>query len=105
MFRRLGRTHATFALLAIGVALGVSATALGVEIGNRTLRPAGTTRYAWDSSATAVNTPSTSLVDMPDLSQSVAVPSGKKADLFITFSGSMNTSSAGYIQAVVDGIV
>jgi hypothetical protein len=89
-------------VLAIGIALGVGATTLAIGPDTKAFRPAGTTRYAWASANDAQNTSSTTMVDMPNMSTTITIPAGKKADLFITFSGAMNTADAGSIRAIID---
>lgn len=106
MFQRFGRMRASVLMVAVLMAFSASATALALGLGqDRALRPAGVTRYAWDASTTAVSTTSTSFVDMPSMSQTIVVPSGKNADIFVTFSGMMNTGGAGYVRVNVDGLI
>ena len=52
-----------------------------------TLRPAGTTRYAVAGAQNQVTTQSTSFIPIPDMSQSIVIPSGKRGDVFVTFCG------------------
>jgi hypothetical protein len=65
--------------------------------------PAGTTRYAFVSTAAQASTTSMSFVSLPGLSTSITVPAGKHADVFILFCGDMITESFTVVRALVGG--
>lgn len=63
----------------------------------------GTTRYAFVSTAANASTTSTSFVNLPGLSTTIAVPAGKTADVFVLFCGDIVTESFTLVRAVVGG--
>ena len=63
----------------------------------------GTTRYAFVSTAANASTISTSFVNLPGLSTTIAVPAGKTADVFVLFCGDMVTESYTFVRALVGG--
>ncbi len=63
----------------------------------------GTTRYATATAEDPQNTTSTSFVNIPNLSTTITIGTGKTADLMIDFSGELNGCSAIFVRAVVDG--
>jgi hypothetical protein len=70
--------------------------------------PSGQARFAYASANNPINTTATfttGFVDVPNLATSITVPAGQVADVLILFSGEMNSPSALYVQAVVDGQV
>ena len=69
------------------------------------LQPAGTVRVGAVSAFDPINTSSTSFVDLPGLTNSFSIPAGKHGDLIIQFSGEVNSPSALYVRALVDGSV
>ena len=93
---------ATLMLTLGGVVLfsqGVHAQALGPLFA-----PKGQVRFAYAFDTNAINTSSTTFVDVPSLAATVTIPKRKVADVLILFSGEMNSPSALYVQAAVDGI-
>lgn len=87
--------------LAVTFGLGYVASAEGFEILG--LQPAGQVRMAAVSAFDAINTTSTTFIDVPGLSTTFKVAAGKHADVVIQFSGEMNSPSALYMRAIVDG--
>jgi len=66
----------------------------------------GQVRLAYAFGNNPINTTATftsGFVDVPNLATSVTIPAGHVADVLILFSGEMNSPSALYVQAVVDG--
>ena len=57
-------------------------------------RPAGTTRYAVVSASDEVSTSSYGWVNIPGLSQSITIPSGKRGDIMILFCGVIKVSTS-----------
>lgn len=96
------KTLVTITVVAVLVAF-VSISAAVALAATQGLQPKGVMRVAAVSAFDAVNTSSTSYVDLPNLSTSFKVPAGQTADVIIQFSGSMNSPSALYARAVVDG--
>ena len=88
------------ALLTEAVGLAVQAAVPGA------LRPSGVTRYAVASANDSVSMSSTSWVDIPGLSQSITIPSGKRGDVFISFCGNGEVvagSPLSWVRAMVGG--
>ena len=94
---------AVAAMLLATFAAGYIASA--ADFGPGKLQPAGSVRVAAVSAFDAINTTSTSFVDLPGLATGIKVPAGKLADVIIQFSGSMNSPSALYVRALVDTAV
>jgi hypothetical protein len=63
--------------------------------------PAGTTRYAMVARGPldGIATTSSIFVDITGLSVIIGIPSGKHAELIVTFSGEVNTCDAMYVRA------
>jgi hypothetical protein len=100
------RTKIRLVMVAVAAvaALSVAGYTFGAGI-NQAFAPAGVTRYAMvqqGPTATATTT-STSFVNMPGMSVAVAIPSGKAADLIVTFSAMVNSCFAMQVRATVDG--
>lgn len=68
------------------------------------LVPAGTVRFGMASASNAVNSTSTTYVNIPGMHVGFVVPSGQHADLIIAFSGEVNSCTAIEVRAVVDGV-
>jgi len=70
-----------------------------------TMRPAGTTRYAVAYVDDAF-TNSVEWANIPGLSQSITIPSGKRADVFVSYCGEHTADYDGeelYVHALVGG--
>ena len=92
------------AALFIAVAIfGLGYVAFVAAIGPLGLQPSGTVRVGAVSAFNAINTTSTSFVDVPGLTNTFTIASGKKGDLVIQFSGEVNSPSALSVRALVDG--
>ena len=94
-------------LVAVVAAVFVAGYAVAASITPASFVSSGTTRYAMVSKGPAAAdnamTTSTTFVGMPGMSTNINVPSGKTAELIVTFSGMVNTCDAMYVRAVVDG--
>lgn len=90
----------TALLVAVAFMLGLVASAYG--LGPETLQPAGKMRVAAVSATNAINTTSTSWVDVPNLSTFITVPDGKVADVVIEFSAMVNSPDAQSVRARID---
>jgi len=55
-------------------------------------RPSGSTRYAVASASDTVPTSSLTFVNIPNLSQSITIPSGKQGDVFVSFCSQLNVN-------------
>jgi hypothetical protein len=101
------RTRFRLGLLVVAVvaAVFVAGYAVAGSITPASFVTSGTTRYAMVSRGptTTTTTTSTAFVDIAGMSTAVDIPSGKTAELIITFSAMVNTCSAMYVRAVVDG--
>ena len=69
------------------------------------LQPAGSVRVGAVSAFNAINTSSTSFVDLPGLATTFTIPAGKHGDVIIQFSGEVNSPSALYVRTVVDSSI
>jgi hypothetical protein len=92
------------ATIAAVAALSVAGYAFAATI-NPAFSPAGVTRYAMVQQGPTVTatTTSTTFVNMPGMSVAVSIPSGKTADLIVTFSAQVNSCLAMLVRATVDG--
>jgi len=101
------RTRFRLGLLVVAVvaAVFVAGYAVAGSITPASFVTSGTTRYAMVSMGPTetTTTTSTAFVDIAGMSTTIRVPSGKTAELIITFSAMVNTCSAMYVRAVVDG--
>ncbi len=98
------RFRVGLALVSVVVAVFVAGYAVAASIAPDFVG-AGSTRYAMVARGPldTTTTTSTSFVNVTGLSTVVAIPSGKTAELIITFSGEVNSCSVMYIRATVDG--
>lgn len=98
------RFRVGLALVTVVVAVFVAGYAVSASL-SPSFVSAGSTRYAMKSAGPTdtITTTSTSFVNIAGMSTGVAVPSGKHADLIITFSAMVNTCSAMYVRATIDG--
>jgi hypothetical protein len=91
------------AALSIAIAVfSLGYVASAANIGPLGLQPSGTVRVGAVSAFNAINTSSTTFVDVPGLSTTFSIPSGKKGDVIIQFSGEVNSPSAMNVRALVD---
>ncbi len=97
----IGSIALFIALTTFGLGYAASAAQL-LPLG---LQPSGTVRVGAVSAFNAINTSSTSFVDLPGLATSFSIPTGKHGDVIIQFSGEVNSPSALYVRTVVDGSV
>ena len=98
MFKvRLVVTAATLVVAASAAGYALAANLAVSEL------PAGSTRYAMVAAQDSQQTTSTTFVNIPSLSATIAIPSGKVGDLIIDFSGEVNSCGALYVRAVIDG--
>jgi hypothetical protein len=92
------------ALVSVVVAVFVAGYAVAASIAPEFVG-AGSTRYAMVARGPldTTTTQSTTFVNVTGLSVGIGIPSGKSAELIITFSGEVNSCDVMYIRAVVDG--
>lgn len=100
MFQKQTIKLGAVALTAVLLTLGVAAVAFGYL--PDAFQPKGAMYVAAVSGADAINTTSTSFVDVPALDTTVTVPTGKVADFVIQFSGVVNSPDYMYTRARVD---
>jgi hypothetical protein len=98
VIQQVGRRRLLVILIGGVACLAITGTALGAFVTK------GTTRYAFASAnvSSPTTTASSSFVDMSGMSVSVSIPSGKAADLFITFSSELNGCGPVNVRAIVD---
>ena len=63
----------------------------------------GYTRYAAVGATNTVNTTSQTYADVPNLTTSIKIPSGKKGDVFVFFCGAPTSESSLDVRALVGG--
>lgn len=63
----------------------------------------GYTRYAAVGATNTVTTTQTTYQDIPNLTTSIKIPSGKKGDVFVFFCGSVTSESTVDVKALVGG--
>ena len=103
MKRKLLIASAALFIAVAVFSLGYVASAEG--LGALTLQPSGSLRVGAVSATDAINTTSTTFVDVPGLSMTAKIPAGKKGDVIIQFSGEVNSPSATYVRAMVDSTI
>lgn len=91
---------AIIALTAI-LTIGVATAAFGFAPAD--FQPKGAMYVTAVSATNAINTSSTSYVDVPGLSTRVTIPAGKVGDLVIQLSAEVNSPDGLYARARVDG--
>lgn len=99
------RFRVGLAFVSVVVAVFVTGYAVAASIAPAFVS-AGSTRYAMVARGPTDTTTTTStvFVRISGMSTAVDIPSGKTAELIITFSAMVNTCSAMYVRATVDGV-
>jgi len=98
----LNRFRLGMVLAAVLAAIFVAGYAVAVHVTPK-LASVGQTRYAFASAEDAKITTSTSFVTIPNLAIPFGIPSGKTAEVILTFSGSMNGCNLIEVRGTVDG--
>jgi hypothetical protein len=93
-----------FGFLAVTALAAATATGYALAAVAPNLVPAGTTRYAMAVGQDSQTSTSTTYVNIPNLSVGFSIPSGRSADLMITFSGEVNSCTPIEARAVIDGV-
>ena len=99
------RSHVGLALVTVAAVVFLAGYAAAGAVAPTFVSPAGTTRYAMVARGPldGIVTTSSIFVDITGLSVIIGIPSGKHAELIVTFSGEVNTCDAMYVRATVDG--
>jgi len=98
------RIHVGLAVVTVAAAVFLAGYAVAGAVAPTFVSP-GTTRYAMVARGPldGISTTSSTFVDITGLSVIIGIPSGKHAELIVTFSGEVNTCDAMYVRATVDG--
>ena len=99
------RIHVGLVVATVTAAVLLAGYAVAEAVAPTFVSPPGTTRYAMVAKGPLdpIATTSSTFVDITGLSVIIGIPSGKHAELIITFSGEVNTCDAMYVRATVDG--
>lgn len=99
------RIRLVLPVVAVVAAVFGAGYTLAASVGPASFATAGTTRYAMVAAGptNTITTTSTTFVDVAAMATNITIPPNRVAELIVTFSAMVNTCSAMYIRAVVDG--